>query len=160
MQTAMSTRVLLTGIAALFLATGTAQAAPPGYDPCLAKDDPIAQAECVQRQGTELWDFNNYKRCTATMVLKVDGEDDHAPWVSVSGLGARGGPSWSVLDKPFPLTVSKDDKVTVIFKRKHLAQLKAAVRFLEKCRAWVWDHNKQKAIYATPKEMKELDNED
>ena len=156
----MKIKLLLIGCAALFLATGTAQAAPPGYDPCLAKDNPIAQAECVQRQGTMLWDFNSYKRCTATMVLKLYGEDSGAPSVSVSGLGARGGPGWSVLDKPFPLTVSKDDKVTVIFKRKHLAQLKAAVRFLEKCRSWVWDHNKQKAIYATPKEMKELDNED
>jgi hypothetical protein len=96
---------------ALFLATGTAHA--------------------------EIWDFNNYKRCTATIVLKVSGEQTDAPSVHISGLGARGGPGWSVLDEPFPLTVGKEDTATVIFKRKHIAQLKAAVRFLEKCRVWV-----------------------
>ena len=64
----------------------------------------------------------------------------------------RGGPSFSVLEPP--------NSVTVTFERKHLAKLKAAVRFLEKCRAWVWDRNKQKDIYLTPKQMKEQDNED
>jgi hypothetical protein len=123
----------------------------------------IAGCALLLATGTahaETWDFNNYKRCTATMVLKVSGEQADAPSIEISGVGARGGPGWSVLDEPFPLTVSREDTATVIFKRKHLAKLKTAVRFLEKCRSWVWDHNKQKAIYATPRMQKELDNED
>jgi len=128
-------RVLLTGIAALFLPTGTAQA--------------------------EIWDFNKYKRCTASTVFKLDPEKiDGWPSVRLSGLGPRGGPGPSVLDGPFPLTVGKEDTATVVFERKHLAKLKAAVRFLEKCRAWVYDRDKRKNIYLTPKEMKEQDNED
>jgi hypothetical protein len=127
-------KLFLAGIAALFLATETAHA--------------------------ETWDFNNYKRCTASVQSKLSEETDGWPSIELSGLGPRGGPSRSILDGPFPLTVGKDDTATIIFKRKHLAKLKAAVRFLEKCRSWVWDHNKGKAIYATPKEQKELDNED
>jgi hypothetical protein len=37
-------------------------------------------------------------------------------------------------------------------------KLEAAVRFLKKCRVWVWDRNRGKGHYLTPKEMKELDN--
>jgi hypothetical protein len=129
-------KLLLTAIAVLFLATGTAHA-----------------------EVDKTWRFSNYKRCTATMVLKLYGEPPDAPLVSVSGLGAGGVPPvWS--EERFPLTVSKEDTATVVFKRKHLAKLEAAVRFLKKCRIWVWDHHRGKAIYLTPKETKEMDNAD
>jgi hypothetical protein len=126
-------KLLLTGIAALFLATGTAHA--------------------------EIWDFKSYKGCAVSMQSKFS--ENGGPSITVSGVGPRGGPSRSVLDvEYFPLTVNKEDTATIVFKRKHLAKLKTVVRFLEKCRAWVYDHNKQKNIYLTPKQMKELDNED
>ena len=53
MQTAMSTRALLTGFAALFLATG-------------------AQAKDVwDFPAQDVWHFNDYKRCTARVEFKV-----------------------------------------------------------------------------------------
>jgi len=123
-------RLFLTGVAALFLATGAA-----------------ANAD-------EVWHFDNYKRCIAMTEFKVHPkETDKWPSADLErrnpALGPRGGPAPSVLEEP--------DTAIVVFERKHLAKLEAAVRFLKKCRAWVWDRHRGKALYLTPKEMKELD---
>ena len=124
-------KLLLTSVAALLLVTGAAHAA------------------------SEVWQFTNYKRCIARTEFKIAPgiETDGWPRVMLErkdpSLGSRGGPAPSVLEEP--------DTAIVDFERKHLTKLEAAVRFLKKCRAWVWDHNRQKAIYLTPKEMKELE---
>ena len=122
-------------IAALFLATGTALSA--------------------SAYAGEVWWFNNYKRCIATTEFKVHPKETDE-WPSVElvrkdpTLGPRGGPAPSVLEEP--------DTAIVIFERKHLAKLEAAVRFFKRCRIWVWDRHRGKAIYLTPKETKEMDN--
>jgi hypothetical protein len=124
-------------IAALFLATEAAQSAS-AYE-------------------GEVWRFNAYKNCTASTEFKISPKETDG-WPSVSlerrdpTLGPRGGPAPSVLEEP--------DTAIVVFQRKHLAKLEAAVRFLKKCRVWVWDRNRGKGHYLTPKEMKELDNAD
>jgi hypothetical protein len=102
----------------------------------------------------EVWHFSNYKRCTASTEFKLFPKET-AGWPSVvlerrdPTLGPRGGPAPSVLEEP--------DTATVQFGRKHLAKLEAAVRFLKKCRAYVWDRNRDKYYYLTPKEMKEME---
>jgi hypothetical protein len=135
-------------VAALFLATGTAHA-----------------------EVNKIWRFNDYKRCTATTEFKVyplgqslsaaedrEREKEIDEWPSAElmrkdpALGPRGGPAPSVLEYP--------DTAIVVFKWKHLAKLEAAVRFLKKCRIWVWDHHRGKAIRLTPKETKEMNNAD
>jgi hypothetical protein len=99
----------------------------------------------------EVWDFNDYKRCRAAVTFELHPKDDD--WISVElsrlTLGPRGGPAPSALEEP--------DTARIIFYRKHLTKLEAAVSFLKKCRAWVWDRNRGKALYLTPKEMKELE---
>jgi hypothetical protein len=111
-------KLLLTSIAVLFLATGTAHA--------------------------ETWHFDNYKRCTATTKFELyswEAKYDEWPkWpmATLDHLPMRGGPSFSVLEPP--------NSVTVTFEREHLAKLEAAVRFLRKCRPWVWDRDRQKVI--------------
>ena len=132
---------IIAGCAALFLATGTAHAG--------GKD-----LKGLDQHDEGIWSFSNYKRCTARTVFKVYPKlTDGWPSVELSRvdptLGPRGGPAPSVLEEP--------DTATVVFERKHLAKLEAAVRFLKKCRAWVWDHHRGKALYLTPKEMKELE---
>jgi hypothetical protein len=140
------TRILIIGIAALFLAMGMAHA-----------------------EVDKIWLFNDYKRCTARTEFKVyppgqslsaaedrEREKEINEWPSAElmrkdrTLGPRGGPAPSVLEPP--------DTAIVIFKRKHLAKLEAAVRFFKRCRIWVWDRHRGKAIYLTPKETKEMDN--
>jgi hypothetical protein len=103
----MNIKFAAASIAALFLATGTAQA--------------------------EIWDFNNYKRCTASTEFKVyqpwadPKETNGWPLVELErrdpSLGPRGGPAPSVLEPP--------DTAIVRFERRHLAKLEAAVRFLK-----------------------------
>jgi hypothetical protein len=115
-------KLLLTGVAALFLATGTAHA-----------------RDIDEQVG--VWHFRNYKRCTATTEFIVPrtawnptGDEwptASEPWPPLE----RGGPSTSVLEKPA--------KVEVIFEQSHLANLEAAVRFLKKCRAWAYDRHRQ-----------------
>src|SRR5215471_2594084 len=101
-------KTLLTGIAVLLLATGTAHA--------------------------ETWEFDNYKRCTATTKFELFGEvHEEWPGGSLDHPTTRGGPSFSMLEPP--------NSVTVTFEQEHLAKLEAAVRFLRKCRPWVWDRN-------------------
>src|SRR5262245_33049688 len=80
------------------------------------------------------WELNNYKRCNAFVLVSP-----------ASGI-----------------KLPESDTVKITFGRKNLAELKAAVRFLEKCRIWVWDRNRQKAIYYTPtrKELKQMDKDD
>jgi len=132
-------RIFITGIAALFLATGTAHA-----------------------EVDKIWHFNNHKRCTASTEFKVyrnweEGkETDKWPSAELERkdptLGPRGGPNPSVLEPP--------DTAVVTFERKHLAKLEAAVRFLKKCRPCFYDRHKDKEYCLTRKQMKELDNED
>jgi hypothetical protein len=123
---------------------------------------PVLVALSAPAYAGEVWHFNNYKRCTAMTEFKASptvspevDEDNNWPRVLLyrkdPTLGPRGGPEPSVLEEP--------DTAVVYFKRKHIAKLEAAVRFLKKCRVWVWDRNRGKAIYLTPKEMKELDEE-
>jgi hypothetical protein len=59
--------------------------------------------------------------------------------------------------RPAPSVLEESDTATIVFERKHLPKLEAAVRFLKKCRAWVWDRHRGKALYLTPEEMKELE---
>jgi hypothetical protein len=114
----------LAGIAALLLATGTAQAT----------------------DTDQVWHFDNYKRCTATTDFKIyvypDPGTDRWPKIYLKRmskeLGPRAGPAPSVLEDP--------DTGTVVFERKHLAKLGAAVRFLKKCRVWVYDHHSGKTV--------------
>jgi hypothetical protein len=130
-------KTVLTGVSVLLMATSAAQSG--------------------SAYAAEVWRFNNYKRCTASTEFKVyPKETDGWPSVSLERrdptLGPRGGPAPSVLEEP--------DTAIVIFERKHLAKLEAAVRFLKKCRVWVWDRYRSKGHYLTPKEMKEWDNAD
>jgi hypothetical protein len=141
----------LSGIAALLLATGAAHSA--------------------SAYAGEVWRFDNYKGCTATTEFKRSHirPDEVNGWPTASlerrdpALGPRGGPAPSVLEEP--------DTAIVVFKRKHLAKLEAAVRYLKKCRAWIYIrpgaeyrgkvlNDKGRVHYLTPKEMKELDNAD
>jgi hypothetical protein len=130
-------KALLTGIAALLLATGAAHA-----------------------EAGEVWRFNSYKRCAAIAEFQVyeygKEKPNDWPWAMLARkdrtLGPRGGPEPSILEPP--------DTVQVTFERKHLAKLEAAVRFLKKCRACFWDRYTQKTNCLTPKQMKELDNAD
>jgi hypothetical protein len=118
---------------------------------------PVLVALSAPAYADEVWHFNNYKRCTAQTEFKVlepdEGQIPEWPRASLerraTTLGPRGGPEPSVLEEP--------DTVVVKFRRAHLAKLEAAVRFLKKCRAWVYDRHRDKAIYLTPKEMKELE---
>jgi hypothetical protein len=117
---------------------------------------PVLVALSAPAYADEVWHFDNYKRCTASTEFKLyPKETDGWPSVGLARkdptLGPRGGPAPSVLEEP--------DTAIVAFERKHLAKLEAAVRFLKKCRAWVWDRHRGKALYLTPKEMKELDEE-
>jgi hypothetical protein len=114
-------------------------------------------AQSAPAYAGEVWRFNNYKRCTATTEFKVYSygkEPGDWPLAALARkdrtLGPRGGPEPSVLEEP--------DTAEVVFKRKHLAKLKAAVRFLEKCRPCFWDRYRQKMSCMTLRETKELDN--
>ena len=110
----------------------------------------LATEAAFPAYASEVWLFSDYKRCTARTEFKVY-------------------PDWRQRGKEFEKEIDKwpnaeieqnPDKAIVTFERKHLAKLEAAVRFLKKCRIWIWDHHRGKAIYLTPKEMKELDNAD
>src|SRR6516164_8402851 len=129
-------KLLLAGCAALCLATGTAHAG-------------------------EVWHFDNYKRCTASTEFKVylnseEREKETDEWPSAELVrkdptpGPRGGPAPSILEYP--------DTAIVVFKRKHLAKLEAAVRFLKKCRPCFYDRKADKTYCLTSKQMKELNN--
>jgi hypothetical protein len=134
-------KLFLTSIAALFLTTGAAQSVPA--------------------YASEVWHFDNRKRCTASTEFKVyqpwadPKETNDWPLVELErrdpSLGPRGGPAPSVLEPP--------DTAIVRFERKHLAKLEAAVRFLKKCRPCFWDRHTDKTYCLTPKQMKELDKE-
>jgi hypothetical protein len=129
---------------------------------------PVLVALSAPACAGEVWRFNNYKGCTATTEFKRShiGPDEVNGWPTASlerrdpTLGPRGGPAPSVLEEP--------DTAIVVFKRKHLAKLEAAVRYLKKCRAWIYIrpgaeyrgkvlNDKGRVHYLTPKEMKELE---
>jgi hypothetical protein len=86
----------------------------------------------VPAYANDVWEFNDYKRCRAAVTFDLPAETDG--WLSVE---------------------QEPDTVKIIFYRKNLAKLEAAVRFLKKCRSWAWDRNRGKAVYSTPKQMKE-----
>jgi hypothetical protein len=112
---------------------------------------PVLVALSAPAYADAVWDFNNYKNCRVGFdPAQLDDDDGWSSFALVEKNPAN--------DKP--------DKVRVVFYRRHLAKLEAAVRFLKKCRAWAWDRSKGKGVweyrrgkarYLTPKEMKELE---
>jgi|SRR5262249_15534363 len=87
------------------------------------------------RAHAKTWEFNNYKRCTATTTFSTDSIEEEWPSPSLDHLSVRGGPSFSILEPP--------NSVSVTFGQEHLAKLEAAVRFLKKCRPWSYDRNRK-----------------
>ena len=119
-------KLLLTGIAALFLVTGTQAEEPPGHQ--LA----------FEAFAKNVWRFNDYKKCTARVEFTIP--PNPKDWLLRTDLSLA------------------NDTAEVVFERRHLAKLEAAVRFLKKCRPCFWDRYKQKFSCLTRKEMKELED--
>jgi hypothetical protein len=114
---------------------------------------PVLAVWSAPAYAGEVWRFDNSKRCTASTEFKHYSKETDE-WPSY-GLVTVDDPSMSMAERDAATLAG--GSAQVIFERKHLAKLEAAVRFLKKCRAWVWDRHRGKALYLTPKEMKELE---